>query len=178
MRYRGRKLWTAREKRFQESPLVLGLSPAEARQPTAAKNTRTKGSFIGGGKRGRRNGRDERRGNTVQRHLRAVWVKHWPHLNIHSQCVTFSPTLPRWHTQQPEPIWSHRGSLLAFMFKIHTRLLPPTWPPFPNKTNTAATYGCSLMVHFHLWKPTVELSLPPLTARSHDEFSLMPYIFH
>lgn len=69
--------------------------------------------------------RDERRGNTVQRHLRAMWVKHWPHLNIHSQCVTFSPTLAHWRTRQPEPIWSHRGSLLVFLFKIH-RQLPPT----------------------------------------------------
>lgn len=45
-----------KRKQFQESLLVLGLGPAEARQPTAAKNTRTKGSFIGGGKGGRQNG--------------------------------------------------------------------------------------------------------------------------
>lgn len=114
-------------------------------------------------KEGEEEWRDERRGNTVQRHLRAVWVKDWPHLNIHSQCVTFSPTLPRWHTPQPEPIWSHCGSLLALLFKIHRTpppVSPPTQPPFPNKTNTA-TYGCGLMVRFHLWnlwKPTVELS--------------------
>lgn len=166
-----------REKKVSGESTSLGARPCWGPSAHRGKKHTNKRIIYWRRKEGEAEWRDERRGNTVQRHLRAVWVKHWPHLNIHSQCVTFSPTLHRWRSQQSEPIWSHCGSLRAFLFKIHRPLLPPTWPPFPNKTNTP-TYGCRLMmVHFHvwnLWKPSVELSQAALTARSHDEFLLMP----
>lgn len=68
VRQRCLELQSERVTRSHEST-SLGARPCRGPSAHRGKNTRTKGSFIGGGKRGRR---DERRGNTVQRHLRAV----------------------------------------------------------------------------------------------------------
>lgn len=45
----------------------------------------------------------------------------------HSQpmCNILPPLLPCWHTQQPQPIWFHSGSLLAFIFKVQATTPPP-----------------------------------------------------
>lgn len=109
--------------RLQESLLVSGPGLRSGWPALAAKKHSNKRIIYWR----RKEGEAERvvRGDTVQRHFRTVRVKHWPHLNIHSQCVTFPLRPPHWHSQQPQPICFHRSHLPAFIFIVRPMMTPP-----------------------------------------------------
>lgn len=76
---------------WEEAVAVAGESPDVRAQPSLSlagprseKTLKQKDHLL---EKEREGGRAKGEGGTVRRHFRTVWVKHWPHLNIHGQCV-------------------------------------------------------------------------------------------